>query len=125
MDTIIKLLLATLSVYALTHLLTETYAFKGVRRQFREFVWGIFPSVLRKHFTQWYADDIGNEWPILEDEEDIDRTLEREIKGFDPIACSSCSGLWITILVCACSLLPLDWWPAVYGAMVFMNKQER
>lgn len=125
MNVFFQIVLATLSVYALTHLLTETYAFKAVRQWFREFAWEVFPRRLRKHFVQWYADDIGNEWPILEDEEDIDRTLEREIKGFDPIACSSCSGLWITVVVCACSLLPVAWWFAVYGAMVFMNKQER
>lgn len=120
-----SLLLHGLAVYIVTTVLTQSHVMAPVRWFFRDLAWEILPEKMGKMTVKWFATEMGEEIPILEDEQEIDLTLEREIRGFDAVSCNLCSGFWIALVVCICAQLPLNQWLAVYGTSFFLTKLER
>lgn len=119
----LRLILAVLTCYGVTEIITMSYIAKGFRAGYREFVWEIAPDWISYHAVRWFVDDEGEEKPILTDE--AETTYDgREIKGYDQISCAICTGFWVALIVSIS--FRCEWWfLAVYGGAVFLNRQER
>lgn len=113
---------AAFTVYAVTGLVTVSHIFKPFRRWFRRTVWRL-PFGIARHIVK-YENRIEGMVVILDDDEDLDLTTERDIEGYSAINCSQCVGVWVT------AALWLAGWPLVIplgvcGAAYFVVTQER
>lgn len=117
------LLLAVLTCYGVTEIITVTYAAKWFRELFREMAWEVLPGRISKHLVRWYVTEEGQAEVILTDESET--TYDgREVKGYGFIECSLCVGFWVALIVSIS--FRCEWWfLAVYGGAVFLNRQER
>lgn len=110
-------LIYTLSVYAVTLLLTKSMVFYGLRYRVRQW----FSYLPFKFFVM--RDEDGE--PILIDPEDFEEEYpDEKITGYDFVSCRMCVGFWVTVAFC-CLTLPVFYWLAIYGAAYFLATQER
>lgn len=117
---------AVFAVYAVTGLVTVSHLFKPFRRAFREVAWELLPFRLAKHFVKHEPrnEQTDNRQSILEDDADLDLSTERQIEGYDFIACRMCVGLWVTAALYAWNAPPA-FLLGIYGAAYFLATQER
>lgn len=116
---------AAFTVYAVTGLVTVSHIFNTFRRAFREVAWELLPFWLARHFVKYEKPNgARNRQPILDDDADLDLTTERDIEGYDFIACRMCVGLWITLAIFTWNT-PAQWLLGIYGAAYFLATQER
>lgn len=114
---------AAFTVYAATGLVAASHLFKPFRREFRRTAW-MLPFVLACHFVKWEQLPLGQKFPIIDDVEDLDLSTERDIQGYDFIACRMCVGVWVTAGLFAWNT-PAQWLLGIYGAAYFLATQER
>lgn len=107
----------TLSVYAITLVITKSMVFLGIRYKVRQFL-SVFPMkflVMRNK--------VGD--TVLIDYEDYEEEFpDDELTGYDFISCRMCVGFWVTLAFCVLTM-PVYGWMAVYGASYFLATQER
>lgn len=113
---------AVFAVYAVTGLVTVSHLFKPLRHSFRRTAWRL-PFWLASHFVKW-ENRVEGMTVILDDDADLDLTTERDIEGYDFVACRMCLGVWITLALFAWNT-PAQWLLGIYGAAYFLATQER
>lgn len=119
---------AVFAVYAATTVITRGYIAKGFRQRFRRFVWRWFPRSMAEHMVKWEMPipilPGSMPRPVLDDDDDLDLSYERDIKGFCFISCPLCCGFWIALTLCIW-FVPFIWIPGIYGGSFFLSTQER
>lgn len=108
--------------YAVTTLITKSYALKWLRIGFRA-VAGKLPLWLALHFTLMFDTDHAARLPVLVEAHEIDDS-DPPTDGFDFISCPMCVGFWVSIAICIGSSDFISML-GVYGLSFFIHRFER
>lgn len=121
--TFLLLTVLAFACYALTTLITKSYALKWLRIGFRAAA-GRLPLFIAQHFTLMFDTDITARLPVLGEAHELGDS-DPPTDGFDFISCPMCVGFWVALAVVtlADNFSFLNW-IGVYGLSYFIATQE-